>query len=168
MAIVTVDGGNLYWHRHAHDDPMAMRVHELIPMCRQRGLDGPLAATGISMGGYGALLLAERHPRMVRLVSAISPAIWTTYAQAHAANPDAFNSAADFAANDIITHAAQLTGIPVRITGGAHDPFHPGQLALLEALGANSEAYFGPGCHDQAFFASQEPASLEFIVAHLH
>jgi S-formylglutathione hydrolase FrmB len=63
-----------------------MLVNELIPMCRRRGLTGPLAATGISMGGYGALLLAELHPQLVRVVSAISPAIWTTYAQARAAN----------------------------------------------------------------------------------
>jgi len=167
IAIVTVDGGNLYWHRHGRDDPMAMLVHELIPMCRRRGLDGPLAATGISMGGYGALLLAERHPDMVRVVSAISPAIWTTDAQANAGNPEAFTSPADFAANDVITHAARLAGIPVRVAGGTSDPFHPGQVALLQALDVNTARYFGPGCHDQTFFASQEPASLEFIAAHL-
>jgi hypothetical protein len=167
-AIVTVDGGNLYWHRHGRDDPMAMLLHELIPMCRRRGLDGPLAATGISMGGYGALLLAERHPDMVRVASAISPAIWTTYAQANTANPEAFTSPADFAANDLITHAGLLARIPVRIAGGTSDPFHPGQLALLDALGTNTAHYFGPGCHNQTFFASQQPASLEFIAAHLN
>jgi pimeloyl-ACP methyl ester carboxylesterase len=167
MAIVTVDGGDLYWHRRGRDDPMAMLVHELIPMCRRRGLDGPLAATGISMGGYGALLLAEHHPNLVRVVSAISPAIWTTYAEADAANPTAFTTPADFAANDVITHAARLNGTPARIAGGANDPFHPGQLALLQALGAGTASYFGPGCHDQSFFASQEPASLEFIAAQL-
>jgi pimeloyl-ACP methyl ester carboxylesterase len=167
MAAVTVDGGNLYWHRHRRDDPMAMLVHELIPMCRARGLTGPLAATGISMGGYGALLLAERHPAMVRVVSAISPAIWTTYAEASAANPEAFTSSADFAANDVIAHAAQLHGIPARIAGGTSDPFHPGQVALLQALRADPVSYFGPGCHDQSFFASQEPSSLEYIAAHL-
>jgi pimeloyl-ACP methyl ester carboxylesterase len=167
MAIVTVDGGNLYWHRHGHDDPMAMLVNELIPLCRRRGLDGPLAATGISMGGYGALLLAERHPDLVRVVSAISPAIWTTYAQASAANPGAFTSPADFAANDVITHAGRLRRSSVRIAGGANDPFHPGQVTLQKAVGARTPSYFGPGCHTHAFFASQEPLSLEFIAAHL-
>jgi pimeloyl-ACP methyl ester carboxylesterase len=167
MAIVTADGGNLSWHRHGNDDPMAMLVDELIPMCQRRGLDGPLAATGVSMGGYGALLLAERHPALVRVVSAISPAIWTTYAQARAANPDAFTSSADFAANDVITHAGHLREIPVRIAGGSSDPFHQGQLLLLQTRDASTASYFGPGCHDQTFFASQEPRSLEFIAAHL-
>jgi S-formylglutathione hydrolase FrmB len=34
---------------------------------------------GISMGGYGALAIAERYPRQVSAVAAISPAIWTSY-----------------------------------------------------------------------------------------
>ena len=37
---------------------------------------------GISMGGYGAIVVAERYPALVRAVAAISPAIWTTYAEA--------------------------------------------------------------------------------------
>jgi predicted esterase len=167
MVIVTADGGNLYWHRHGHDDPMAMLVNELIPTCRRRGLTGQLAATGISMGGYGALLLAEHHPTLVSVASAISPAIWTTYTQAAAANPQASTSRIDFAANDVITQAARLDGVSVRIAGGASDPFHPGQLELLRALGTHTATYFGAGCHDHAFFASQEPPSLEFIATHL-
>jgi hypothetical protein len=38
MAIVTVDGGNGYWHPHPNDDPMGMIIHELIPMMQRRGL----------------------------------------------------------------------------------------------------------------------------------
>ena len=65
MALVTVDGGGGYWNPHPGDDPMAMVVHELIPRCQRLGLGRPprrVAVMGISMGGYGALLLAERYP----------------------------------------------------------------------------------------------------------
>src|SRR5579863_1183605 len=92
MALVTVDGGGGYWHGHPGDDPLTMVVDELIPMCRSWGLGRAaqgVGAMGISMGGYGALLMAERFPGLVRAVAAISPAVWTTYAEAHGANPGA-------------------------------------------------------------------------------
>jgi pimeloyl-ACP methyl ester carboxylesterase len=98
MALVSVDGGGLYWNPHPGDDPMAMIVSELIPMCQRLGLGQPphrIGAIGISMGGYGALLLAEKHPELITAVASISPAVWTTYAQAHATNPGAFASATD-------------------------------------------------------------------------
>ena len=38
------------------------------------------------MGGYGALLLAEKNPELIAAVAAISPAVWTTYSEARAAN----------------------------------------------------------------------------------
>lgn len=38
---------------------------------------------GISMGGYGALAIAERSPAKFRAVAAISPAVWTSYDPFH-------------------------------------------------------------------------------------
>ena len=78
LALVSVDGGGLYWNPHPGDDPMAMIVDELIPMCRRLGLGRPprrIGVIGISMGGYGGLLLAEQHPRLISAVAAISPAV---------------------------------------------------------------------------------------------
>ena len=63
MAMVTVDGGSGYWNAHPGDDPMAMVTEELIPMCRGLGLGHHRIGTmGISMGGYGAILFAEKYP----------------------------------------------------------------------------------------------------------
>ena len=166
MALVTVDGGNGYWNAHPGDDPMGMLVDELIPLCRDRGLGREprgIGAMGISMGGYGALLLAEKHPDLVGAVAAISPAIWTSYAQAQAANAGAYDSAAAFAANDAVTHAGSLSGTPVRVASGYGDPFYPGVRALAAALPTGSVVDFSNGCHDGPFFASQEPASLQFL-----
>jgi hypothetical protein len=72
------------------------------------------------------------HRQLASAVASISPAVWSTYAQARAANPGAFASAADFANDDVITHASALTGLPVRIASGTNDPFHPGVLALAK------------------------------------
>ena len=41
------------------------------------------------MGGYGALLLAEKYPGLISAVAAIGPAVWTSYGQARAVNPGA-------------------------------------------------------------------------------
>lgn len=170
MALVTVDGGSGYWHAHAGDDPMRMLVGELIPMCRRRGLGRSLrqiGVMGISMGGYGALLLAEKHPGLFGAVAAISPAIWTRYSQARAVNAEAYASAADFAANDVIAHAGALAGTPVRVASGYDDPFHPGVQALARVLPRGAVTVFGKGCHDGSFFAGQEPPALEFLAAHI-
>ncbi len=85
MAMVTVDGGGGYWNPHPGDDPMQMVIGELIPLCQRLNLGLPphgIGTMGISMGGYGAVLFAEKHPEVVDAVAAISPAIWTTYEQA--------------------------------------------------------------------------------------
>jgi hypothetical protein len=84
MAMVTVDGGGGYWNPHPGDNPMAMVVDELVPMCQQLGLGLPphhIGTMGISMGGYGALLLVRVasgdddpfHPGVVALAHALPP-----------------------------------------------------------------------------------------------
>jgi enterochelin esterase-like enzyme len=171
LAIVTVDGGGGYWNRHPGDDPMSMVVDELIPMCQARGLGQPahgVGLMGISMGGYGALAIAERYPDLIRAVAAISPAVWTSFDQARGANAGAFASAADFAANDVITHASALSKTAVRVASGADDPFHPGVVQLIKALPTgNMSVIIDSGCHTDPFFVSQEPASLAFLATNL-
>jgi S-formylglutathione hydrolase FrmB len=170
LAIVTVDGGNGYWNPHPGDDPMAMVIDELIPLCQKLGLGRPpqrIGVMGISMGGYGALLLAETFPRLFSAAAAISPAIWTTYAQASAANPTAYASAAAFDDNDVVTHTASLQGVAVRVAAGFDDPFYPGVQALVHALPAGAVVYTGAGCHTGPFFTQQEPPSLAFLSRYL-
>jgi S-formylglutathione hydrolase FrmB len=170
MAMVTVDGGPHYWNPHPGDDPMGMVIEELIPMCQRRGLGAPpqrIGTMGISMGGYGAILLAEKYPHLISAVAAISPAIWTSYDQARAANPLAYASAADFDANDAVTLAGALRGTPVRVASGDSDPFHPGVVALARVLPPSGTVHFSKGCHDGGFFTPQEPPSLTFLGTHL-
>jgi enterochelin esterase-like enzyme len=169
IALVAVDGGNLYWHPHPGDDPMAMMFEEVIPMCQRMGLgQDTIGAIGISMGGYGALLFAELHPDRITACAAISPGIWTSYDQARDANPGAYTDAAEFVRYDAVTHAATLIHTPVRVASGSADPFHPGVEALINQLPSGAITEITDGCHDNAFFASQRHASILFLGQHLN
>ena len=170
MAMVTADGGSGYWNPHPGGNPLAMLADELIPFCHRRGLGrqpDQIGVMGISMGGYGALLLAEKHPDLVAAAAAISPAIWTSYPQARAANAGVYASAADFAADDAVTHAAAIAGVSVRVAVGHADPFYPGVQALARVLPKDAVVDFAGGCHDDSFFTAQEPPSLAFLARHL-
>ena len=170
MAIVTVDGGRGYWNPHPGDDPMGMVVDELIPLCQGLRLGRPphkIGALGTSMGGYGAILFAEKFPHIFRAVAAISPAVWTSYAQASGVNAAAYASPAAFAAADVVTHTRALAGIPVRVASGNDDPFHSGVVALAKVLPPDAIVELSAGCHSGSFFLQQTPPSLAFLSRHL-
>jgi pimeloyl-ACP methyl ester carboxylesterase len=171
MAMVAADGGTGYWNPHPGDNAMGMVIDELIPFCQRLGLGRPphrIGTMGISMGGYGALLFAEKYPRLISAVVAIGPAVWTSYQQARAVNQAAYASAADFAANDVVTHARALAGKPVRVASGLDDPFQPGVAALARVLPTgHATVIMSAGCHTGPFFTQQEPPSLAFLGRHL-
>ena len=67
----------------------------------------------------------------------------------------------------MVTHAAALARVSVRVSVGYADPFYPGVQALARALPRNADVYFGNGCHDGSFFTAQEPPALAFLGRHL-
>lgn len=173
LAVVTVDGGNTYWHKRADgDDPVGMILHEVLPRAAAAGLPiGRIGLVGQSMGGYGALLLAARLSASAAastdeptagpsagglasatnagqptaaVVAALSPAIFATYANARSANVGAFDGPADFAANQLQTRLTALRRVPAWIGVGSNDPFEA-QVAALRGKLARLTGHELPG-----------------------
>ncbi|GAA2433249.1 hypothetical protein GCM10010191_54270 [Actinomadura vinacea] len=169
FALVAVDGGaSSYWHtRSSGDDPIAMIVEELLPWLRRQGArTGRFGAIGWSMGGYGALVLAQTvgAPRVSGVVAS-SPALFSSYKDAQSTNGLAFDDAADFARQDVFRRLDRLRGVPVRVDCGNSDPFAP----MVEQLRGRLRPAGGmsKGCHDGAFWRARLPDQLDFLGRHL-
>jgi enterochelin esterase-like enzyme len=165
FALVSVDGGNTYWHRRASgEDAMAMLLEEFIPFAESRfggaRTAGRKAVMGWSMGGYGALHAAELRPDEFTGVSAASPALWRSYADGVG---DAFDSAADYAGNDVYAGADRLAGLDVRIDCGKQDPFYAADKAFVEALPSKPMGEFSAGGHNDGFWRKVAPAEIDFV-----
>jgi hypothetical protein len=169
FAIAAADGGDHeYWHPRRGTDPAGMIVHEFLPLLAGLGLDvRRIGLLGASMGGYGALYLAERLTRArVAVMVAESPAIWHEAGQTV---EGAFDDAADFAAHTIFgaRRLAGLRGIALRIDCGAADGFAPITRDLRARLHPTPAGGIEPGGHDADFWRSQAPAQLRFVARHL-
>ncbi|HEY3682421.1 MAG TPA: alpha/beta hydrolase-fold protein [Streptosporangiaceae bacterium] len=172
FALLTVDGGGTYWHRRASgDDPVAMVTDELLPHLRRLGLrTGPadrIGLYGYSMGGYGALLAAERlGPARVAAVAAASPALFASYDAARGADSGAFDDAADFARNDVMRALPRLRAIPAWVGCGRSDVFTEATERIRRRLTA-PRGGISPGCHDTSYWRRTLPDVLAFLGRHL-
>jgi S-formylglutathione hydrolase FrmB len=198
FAVICVDGDDTYWHPRADgDNPLGMIVDEVLPRAAAHGMETRrIGIAGLSMGGYGALLLAEQlsagpelrsyagqgsEPAMplapsgplpaVAAVAALSPAVFATYADAQAASRSSFDSPADFARNNVIAGLGALRHIPAWLACGADDPFQPEASRLIARLATVTGHQVQPGilsgCHDGAFWARNMPAALSFLAGHV-
>ena len=164
FGVAAVDGGQSYWHRRADgEDRMRMLSSDFLPLLRSGfGLE-PRAIMGWSMGGYGALLAAERHPERFPTVAVSSAAIWQTHTQQASAVPDAFDGAADFAANDVFAGSDRLARSAVWLSCGTADPFLANDRAFAARLPHRPAGRFVPGCHDDDFWRRMLPAQVRFV-----
>ncbi|HKN74955.1 MAG TPA: alpha/beta hydrolase family protein [Candidatus Acidoferrum sp.] len=137
---------------------------------------------GISMGGYGALHIAFRHPQLFAAVGAHSAALIEKLPNISAQNSgqisqlrvlgDAFGSPFDSAfwnLNDPlrIARTANLAGLKIYFDCGSEDDygFDSGAEALDKLLTSRHiphEFHLYPGGHDWTYFAEHLPALLEF------
>jgi S-formylglutathione hydrolase FrmB len=140
------------------------------------------AISGISMGGYGALYLAFRHPQLFSSVSAHSPALIEKLpnflAGAQPSSPrsrvlgGAFGTPPDpvfwQAHNPIVmARTANLARLNIYFDCGDKDDFgfEAGAIALDKILTSRKsphEFHIYPGRHDPTYFAEHLPASLAF------
>lgn len=163
LAVVSVDGGDGYWHaRRDGTDSGAMVREDLIPLAlRLAGLpaDAPVVLFGWSMGGYGALRIAcDLGPERVRGAVAVSAALWR---RAGETPRGAYDDREDFEDNSIFGRTEQLRGIPVRLDCGTSDPFIGANRALAPRLPDVIES-FTEGGHDDDYWCAQAPAEMDW------
>jgi S-formylglutathione hydrolase FrmB len=186
--IVTPAGGASFYinsrdRQHRYED---FFLQEFLPGVekRYRALSGrgSRGIAGISMGGYGALHIAFRHPQLFAAVGAHSAALIEKMLDISAQNSqqlgrlrvlgDAFGSPFDPAfwnQNDPATIArrANLAGLRIYFDCGSEDDygFDGGAEALDKLLTSRHiahEFHLYPGGHNWIYFAEHLPALLEF------
>jgi enterochelin esterase-like enzyme len=163
LAIAGVDGGDhSYWHPRADGtDPMAMLLHEFIPLAHERLPSATRSALlGWSMGGFGALLAAEAAPHRFAAVVGSSPALFTSYADSA---EGAFDGAGDFEAHDVFARIDRLARVPVRVDCGRSDPFYDRVRQFASEAPGGVTSSFGKGFHDIAYWRSVAAPELTFI-----
>jgi pimeloyl-ACP methyl ester carboxylesterase len=167
-AVASIDGGeNRYWHKHAGDNPAGTVLHEFLPLLDRKGLrTDKVALFGWSMGGYGALHIAQLlGPRRVASVGVEAPAIWQSYAETE---PGAFDDAADFWRNSVFRRLDRLQGVPVRISLGSEDRFRYAVFRLRDELRPSPVFDLVPGYkHEVPLFLTAAPAQVAFAGEHL-
>jgi S-formylglutathione hydrolase FrmB len=160
-------------------------LQEFFPFVEKRFRAAPgrghRAIAGISMGGYGALHMAFRHPQLFVAVSAHSAALIEKLPTFLGAAPDSpragvlgsvFGSPPDAAFWDrnspiVLARTASLAGLKIYFDCGDQDDygFESGAAALDKALTSRHilhEFHIYAGRHDPAYFAEHLPASLAF------
>jgi Putative esterase len=153
--VLLLDGGDdSYWHNRADGRWGSMILWEGIRAGVKRTFALHVALGGISMGGYGALLLGSRQ-RGFCAVGVQSPALWLSAAETA---PGAFDNARDYARNDVFKLRPPH---PLWIDVGASDPFRTATLAY--ARRARVRAHVWPGGHDTPFWDEHTPQFLRFF-----
>lgn len=161
-------------------------MQEFLPVIEQRYRTRRKRASrgiaGISMGGFGALHLAFRHPRMFGSVGAHSAALFEKLPVFSTTNPrqlvrvrilgNVFGAPFDpvfWKQNDpiAIARAADLTGLRIYFDCGTEDDygFEAGAQALDKLLTSRHiphEFHLYPGGHNWIYFAEHLPALLQF------
>lgn len=172
LAVVSVDGGQTYWHpRRGGDDPIAMLAEELWPRLRDAGF--PLdrwAVAGWSMGGFGALLLAREFSTgrfdpggELRPASAGSPAL---FASAGATAAGAFDDAPDWDTwGDLVDPG---TGsVALSVSCGLDDPFREQTERYRAACDSVPDGGIGNGAHTFGYWRSLVPQWLSLAALEL-
>ena len=166
LAVVSVDGGDSYWHaRSDGTDTGAMVTEDLLPLAlRTVGLPvgTPPTLLGWSMGGFGALWLARSLGRArVRAVVAESAALWRTGGETP---QGAYDDREDFDRHSVLGHVAALDRIPVRLDCGTSDPFISANRELASRLRTVTPT-FDTGGHTTAYWRDHAGAQLRWVAA---
>jgi S-formylglutathione hydrolase FrmB len=187
--LIVTPAANATFYINSHDGKIRYEdflVQEFLPGIEKHFRTKPgranRAVSGASMGGYGALHLAFRHPELFSSVSAHSAALIEKLpAFLAGVSPNSgrgrvlggtFGIPSDPAfwernSPTTLAKTAQLAGMKIYFDCGDQDDFgfESGATALDRALTSRKiahEFHLYPGRHDWQYFAAHLPASLEF------
>ncbi|XVS65797.1 alpha/beta hydrolase [Actinosynnema sp. CA-299493] len=164
FGFVAVDGGDHYWHENVPgDDPMAMLLEEVPRWLAERGYGAPFACTGVSMGGFGALLYGRRrHERRepAKAIAVIAPALLTDWAEM--AKRNAFTGPDQWASLDPLKNLDKLGAAPVGVWAGDRDTFITGTRQFI-ANAKPAVASITPGGHNDALYRKVVPDVIRFL-----
>lgn len=168
FTLLSVDGGpNNYWHRRPDDDAMSMLLEEVPRWLAERGLSRPIAAAGISMGGFGALVYARRRRELgepLRAAGVVAPALHTNWREMRKRR--AFTNEAEWTAIDPLRHVESLGDLPVGVWCGNGDRFIDGTRRFIR-LADPTYASTSPGRHNKTYFRKALPELVDFIGGHI-
>lgn len=164
-------GGTLYWHPRADGrDPLGWALDEFLPMVEARfrvgGSRQRRGAIGWSMGGHGALLVAQERRDLASAAVALSPAVWPSYDAALSGHDYTYDSATDWQRYGVFQRLDELDGVAVRVDCGDADPFAPTARQLLARI-PGVVGGIEEGCHDDGFWRRRTPTALRFLAEHL-
>jgi S-formylglutathione hydrolase FrmB len=175
------DGGLPMWETfHTQELPQLLE--------RNYGANDRRVIAGLSMGGYGALSYAERHPGMFQAAASFS-GVPDILASDFDTGPDPVfgdkvAQADNWTAHDVVSQAAALKGVPLFISygNGRPGPFEAGNngvdnqekwiganndhlVARLKELGipATVDAY-GPGTHSWPYWERELHKALPMLL----
>ena len=170
LAMVTVDGGDRYFHPRADGTDFAeMVAEELLPRMRdEAGLDvSVLGLAGFAAGGYGALRIAAGWSpartitgTRIGAVAVAEPHLWRRF---DSAPSGVFDDERDFRDNDLFDDRllAGLRDVPVWIAGAEDSPYATAVSDLRSRLHAAGRTR--PGEHDRRFQREVVAEQVEFL-----
>jgi S-formylglutathione hydrolase FrmB len=161
--VLLPDGGeSSYWHDRDDGAWARMILEEAIPAAAARyGADARrVAVAGFSMGGFGALHLAQREPGRFCSIAAHSPAVFTKRPRPGEAFGEAFDDEADFDRTDPIRRARRLPpGTWVDV--GNRDEFAPATRELVARM-REPRFRMWSGTHTFDFWLRETPRWLRY------
>lgn len=148
-----------------------MLVDEFLPLLERMALrTSTFGALGVSMGGYGSLLLARQSgrgalgARRLSVAAAASPALWES---AGATASGAFDDAADWQRwGDLVAQPGAAPDTALWVACGDGDPFAAATRRYRAAAGEPAGG-FTPGAHTDGYWRSVAGQQVAFVGSHL-
>jgi S-formylglutathione hydrolase FrmB len=173
FALASIDGYNGYYERKGSRDYGKLVATEFLGLLAARGLDtSRLALTGWSMGGWGALRLAQHqlHGR-VKVVTATSTPCYSSW-KSQPAYVRSDQTKAQFTANNFYHQPELLTNLPIYLLCGTKDGFYKGNKAFAKVLGKargvrKPKTSFTSGSHSTKYWKSVVERQLRYIGTYL-